>query len=122
MTQKSMAAIAGLVLVVVGAVLGLWPSSIVAAGDTVSCGSPWSPDDSEARHADFGKSIGEALRGERASTGTGAQRCAEALGSRGLFGGILVGLGVVALIGAAVLQNREQVAAATSPPSEPPAS
>ncbi|MGO1049795.1 hypothetical protein [Crossiella sp. CA198] len=112
MTQKSMAVVASLVLTLVGVALGLWPASIVVASETVSCGSPWSPDDTPARTADFGRTLGHALRGERATAGTGVQRCSEALGSRGLFGGIILGVGVVALIGALAMRPKEQAISA----------
>lgn len=100
MTVKQLAG-AGALLLLIGALLGLIPGSV---SDTFSCGSPWVRDTVMTGAADRGAELGSAVLG-RESTTSYAALCAGKLDSRGTWGGVLAGLGVLGLLGAAVIHG-----------------
>lgn len=106
MTAKQLAA-AGGVLLLIGLLLGLIPGSV---SDTVSCGSPWVRDTAMIDAADRGSRLGADLIGSYAgrefeSTSYRAL-CNDALDTRGVFGGVLAGFGVLTLLGMALVNAR----------------
>lgn len=98
MTTKQLAA-AGGVLLLIGLLLGLIPGSV---SDTFSCGSPWVRDTTMTDAADRGADLGSALAGQRNTTSY-RQQCADVLDTRGVWGGALAGLGVLTLLGVALV-------------------
>ncbi|WP_156051393.1 hypothetical protein [Allokutzneria albata] len=99
--------IAGIALLVLGALLGLAPSSIMANGKDTSCGSPWMPDDSAVRLAEFGSKLSDAMSGGRGvAAGDYRSQCRDALGSRGTLGGIAAALGAAALLALAFVPRQ----------------
>ncbi len=106
MTAKQLAGV-GALLLLVGALLGLIPGSV---SDTFSCGSPWARDTAMIGAADRGADLGADLLGKD-STVSYAARCDDKLDARGVWGGVLAGLGVLSLLGAAVMNNRRADAA-----------
>lgn len=109
--------VAGAALVLVGALLGLVPSSITVAGTTTTCGSPWAPDTSAAGGAEFTDRMTDVLRGIRPAASSAHQRCSEALGSRGIYGGAVVVLGVAALAAVALASRGQRRDAAPDQPA-----
>jgi hypothetical protein len=104
MTTKQLAA-AGGVLLLVGLLLGLIPGSV---SDTFSCGSPWARDTLMTDAADRGADLGSALAGQRNTSTSYRQLCSDALDARGVWGGVLAGLGALALLGAAVVHGNRK--------------
>lgn len=96
----TMAAVA-VVAIIIGLSLGMAPSSIstsAGSGDTVPCGSPWSPDASDAEmRDDFATAIGREY-GYSIDRGY-ADKCEKAHGARGGWGTALAGLGALTLLG-----------------------
>lgn len=101
MTAKQLAATGG-VLLLIGLLLGLTPGSV---SDTFSCGSPWNRDTAMTDAADRGADLGSALAGRDNISTSYRQLCADALDARGTWGGVLAGVGVLALLGAAVVHG-----------------
>ncbi len=102
---------AGLAALLLGLLLGLVPGG----PSGVTCGSPWVRDTAMIDAADRGSRLGADLIGlgrEYESTSYRTQ-CADALDGRGTFGGVLAALGVLALLGVALVNSKQ-----TTGPSE----
>lgn len=102
----------GLLLLGGGLALGLIPSSAtiavnetaisVARADSYSCGSPWLVDQqspaAEQKVADLAAGVAT-VQGTPTVAEDAAGLCTTALGSRGMFGAVLAGLGALTLLG-----------------------
>lgn len=93
---------AGLAALLLGLLLGLVPGG--PAG--VTCGSPWVRDTAMIDAANRGADIGAALAGSSRLTTDYRALCDDALGERGVFGGVLAGFGVLTLLGVALMNSR----------------
>ncbi|PWK81711.1 hypothetical protein C8D88_116123 [Lentzea atacamensis] len=102
MTVKQIA-ITGLLVLIVGLLLGFVPGS----AEGVPCGSPWSRDTAMIDAANRGADLGSALAGRGSSSVDYRAICGDALDGRGVFGGVLAGLGVLTLLGAALVNARQ---------------
>lgn len=99
----------GLAAIALGALLGLIPGSITSTGDTTyTCGSPWIRDHSGEQTANLSQSIANALTGQSVYSVDYRAKCDDALGSRGVFGGVIAGLGVLALLGVGLVSAQKQ--------------
>lgn len=101
----------GLAVTVLGLLLGLIPGSV----SDVPCGSPWVRDTATTDAATRGSRLGSDLIGgqvgRRFESTDYTQMCSDELGSRGVVGGVLAGLGVLTLLGAALVSvNRTSAA------------
>lgn len=94
----------GLAAVALGLLLGLVPGG----PSNVTCGSPWVRDTAMIDAADRGTRLGVDLIGSRSESTSYRSLCSDALDGRGLFGGVLAGLGVVALLGAALVNTQQK--------------
>lgn len=99
MTVKQIA-VTGLLMLITGLLLGLIPGSV---SDTFSCGSPWVRDTTMIDAANRGADLGSALAGQGSSSTDYRTMCGDALDGRGAFGGVLAGLGVLTLLGVALM-------------------
>lgn len=104
----------GFTATVLGLLLGLIPGSVTTASGDTSCGSPWVRDNSLVDAATEGSRHGADLIGSQVgrrfeSTDYRAL-CDDALGGRGVLGGVVAGLGALTLLGAALI-NANQAAA-----------
>lgn len=124
--QKLMAG-AGLAAVIAGSLLGLIPASITSTGDTnYTCGSPWIRDHSGEQSANTSQAIANALIGQSVYAVDYRAKCDDALGSRGVFGGVIAGFGVLALLGVGLIAaqqygRRETAVDGADTPTEPAA-
>jgi hypothetical protein len=105
MTVKQLV-VTGLLVLIAGCLLGLIPGS---AG-TVPCGSPWIRDTAMIDAANRGADLGSTAIGRGSSSTDYAVICGNELDSRGVFGGVLAGLGVLALLGAGVVNANRATA------------
>lgn len=103
---------AALAVIALGLLLGLVPGSAGTATGT-SCGSPWVRNTAMIDAADRGARLGADLIGARAGRDFESTSyktlCDNALDTRGVLGGVAAGLGVLALLGAALV-NANQTA------------
>lgn len=123
--------IAGLLLLATGLGLGLVPATATTAIpnspatpariDSYSCGSPWAVDQAAI---DRQQHVNDLTADEATVTGTptpaenAATLCTTALGSRGMFGAVLAGLGALTLLGLGlVMAARRGPAAAPDHPA-----
>lgn len=98
MKPKTWLAIGALVLLAGGVLLGLLPRTTEGAGRSIECGSVWSPQYNDAVSAS-----NEAGRGADFRKDCSSARTAVAIPSY-----VLLGLGVVAFIGAAMVDQRSR--------------
>lgn len=92
-------------LIGLGLLLGFVPSSAQGATASFSCGSPWSPDTKEMDHQKYIDDLANSMAGSSVWSTDYRQRCDDAFGGRGVFGGVLAGLGALALLGVAVARR-----------------
>jgi hypothetical protein len=97
---------AGLAVLLLGLLLGLIPGSINTGASEITCGSPWVRDTTMTDAANRGAELGSALAGRESSSNYG-QVCSDALGGRGVLGGVLTGVGVLALLGVALVNSQQ---------------
>lgn len=103
--MNSRATLLGLsaLLIVIGAFLGFRTVAV----DDISCGSVFSPSSEEAERADFGEELGGTLQGATPDedTSNNARACDDAVGNAKPLAYGALGLGVLALLLAFVVQR-----------------
>jgi hypothetical protein len=105
-------------LIGLGLLLGLSPGSAMGATKSFSCGSPWSPDTKEMDHQRYIDDLANSMAGSKVWSTDYRERCDDAFGGRGVFGGVLAGLGALALVGVAVVRRPDAQAAEVVEPTE----
>lgn len=111
----------GVVLLIVGVALGTVSSSATSyGGGSYSCGSPWFTDSHSINSQQTSNGIASVLTHGGLPVVDAAAPCAEAFGSRGVFGGVLAALGALALLGAALVAMARQGKPRDPGPTPPP--
>lgn len=103
-------------LIGLGLILGLAPGSTQGATRTFSCGSPWSPDTKEMDHQEYIDDLANAMAGSKVWSTDYRERCDDAFGGRGVWGGALAGLGALMLVGIAVTRGPKQAPVSPAAP------
>jgi hypothetical protein len=107
--------VCGLVLLAAGLLLGLLPGSAPgASSESMNCGSPWVRSHADEQRSKSVDALANAMAGGGLAKDYRAE-CDDALGSRGVFGGVLGGLGLVTLIGVGLVVARRQSGPTSGP-------
>lgn len=106
-------------LIGLGLLLGLSPGSAQGATKEFSCGSPWSQNTKEMDRQAYVDDLANSMAGSSVWSTDYRERCEDAFGGRGVWGGVIGGLGAMLLVGVAVTRGPKQEAA-PAPESAPP--
>lgn len=93
----------GVAALLLGLLLGLVPGG----PSDVTCGSPWSRNDAMIDAANRGSDLGAVMAGQPGLGTDYRAICDTALDGRGTFGGVLASLGVLTLLGVALVNTRQ---------------